>query len=109
MESIRVDATLLSQFKHKTVRILGQLESVDPSTQTAILKCNGPITIKYQGNFQELSAQVGKFIEVIGMIDSGDLSCKVMQVIPMGDNVNLNAVVKLVQLCHVYPQLFYTV
>ncbi|ODV86057.1 hypothetical protein CANARDRAFT_175789 [[Candida] arabinofermentans NRRL YB-2248] len=107
MESIRVDATLLQQFKRKTVRIIGKL--ISKSSNNAILNSNGNVELKFTHQNQLLdSLIIDHWYECIGMVDDDDLSIKVIQCIDFGTEINEKAVLKVVELSHKVPELFYT-
>ncbi|KAG7822980.1 hypothetical protein KL909_003583 [Ogataea angusta] len=108
MESIRVDASIISQFTKKTVRVIGKLIDKSTGAGTATVQCNGSIQLKFQ-NQQALleSLLLNNWYECIGIVDT-DNSVKVIQIIDFGDQISEPAVTKLVEMSHKVPQLFYT-
>ncbi|KAG7866016.1 hypothetical protein KL918_004005 [Ogataea parapolymorpha] len=108
MESIRVDASIISQFTKKTVRVIGKLIDKSTGAGTAIVQCNGSIQLKFQ-NQQALleSLTLNNWYECIGIVDT-DNSVKVIQIIDFGDQISEPAVTKLVEMSHKVPELFYT-
>lgn len=104
MESLRVDATLLAQSSNKTVRIIGQLKSLDTGNSSASLDSNGLISVSSSSNTDELV--VDNWYEVIGVVQK-DLSVNVLQWFDFGKDFNGNAAKKLVEVVHRVPELYH--
>ncbi|KAG0675389.1 hypothetical protein C6P40_001726 [Pichia californica] len=105
MESIRVDATTLSQPTNKTVRIIGQLKTID-SSSTGTINANGIINVSSSTDMNSLI--IGNWYEMLGKIQKDDLSINVMEFFDFGTDINENAIKKLVQVAHQVPELFVT-
>ncbi|KAI3404084.2 BUD32 [Candida oxycetoniae] len=105
----RVDATLLKSNQNKLVRIIGKCESYDTNTYKATLLCNGPVTLDLSSSDQKDLITAGKYYEIVGKISNNpsDLKIHVYSVIEMSDNLNINAVEKLVSYCQKVPELFH--
>ncbi|KAI5968761.1 hypothetical protein CANMA_002197 [Candida margitis] len=116
----RIDATLLQQNQNNLVRIIGKCESYDTSTQQAILISNGSVKLDLSSATQDGAGndgdnngdgalQVNKNYEIIGKVshNPSDLKVHVYSVVSLTDNLNLNAVEKLVQYTYKVPELFY--
>ena len=104
MISIRVDATMLSQNVSKTIRIIGQLKSINENDNSGILDSNGTVNFQIDNNFNELL--INNYYEFIAIVKP-DLSIKVLQTFNFGDNLNINAVNKMVEVVHKIPELYY--
>lgn len=105
MESLRVDATLLAQSSNKTVRIIGQLKSVDTTDSSATIDSNGLINVSSASNMDNLV--VDNWYEVIGVVQK-DLSVNVLQWFDFGKEFNSNAAKKLVEIVHRVPELYHS-
>lgn len=105
MESLRVDATLLAQSSNKTVRIIGQLKSLDTTNSSASLDSNGLISVSSSSNTDDLV--VDNWYEVIGVVQK-DLSVNVLQWFDFGKDFNANAAKKLVEVVHRVPELYHS-
>lgn len=104
LQSIRIDATYLQQSAKKTVRVLGLLKSYEQSSKSCTLDSNGPITIRFSNDRGDLSS--GNWYECIGIVQD-DLSIKCIDFLNMGNNLNEKSVLKVVELSHKFPELFY--
>ena len=102
--SIRVDTSLLQESQGKLVRIIGKLESYDPSSSAATLIAGSPIQLQLTEND---SLQVGKIYEVIGKVSTSNLTVNTYSVTQLSDNTNLDVAAKLVKYVHKVPELFY--
>lgn len=102
METIRVDATRLSDTTSKTVRIIGLIKSFDSTTGSGNLDANGSVAFTCK-NGDELIAT--HWYELIAIVQQ-DLSLNILQSFDFGTEFNANAANKLVDVVHRLPELF---
>lgn len=103
--NIRIDASLLPSHQGKLVRIIGKLESYNPSSQSGSLSSNG--SIKLNLTQSDTALQVNKIYEIIGKVSTSDASVNVYSSVEFSDNTNLDVAAKLVQYTHKVPELFF--
>lgn len=103
MESIRIDATMLAQTMGKTVRIIGQVKSIDAGSSKAVIESNGTVTVA--GDIDMSDLKTGNWYEFIGLVQE-NLEVRALQKFDFGSNINANAVKKMVEVVHRVPELF---
>lgn len=104
--SIRIDSTLLETHQGKVVRIIGKLESYDPSSQQGTLTSNGQIQINLSQMLDE-PVTVNKIYEVVGKVSTSNLQVNVLSILELSDNTNLDVASKLAQYVRQVPELYY--
>lgn len=104
-QSIRVDSGLLNSHNGDVVRVIGRLESYDPSRSVATLVSNGNIQLDISQIQSPL--QLHKVYEVIGKA-SGGQQVLVYSLLELSDNTSVDAAAKLAHYVHKVPELFYT-
>lgn len=102
MESIRVDATRLSDTRGKTVRVIGQVKSFDASSGSGNIDSNGIVSFTYKSGD---ALMVGCWYELIAIVQQ-DLTLNILQSFDFGTEFNANAAIKLVDVVHRLPELF---
>ncbi|CAH2351011.1 putative replication factor A protein 3 [[Candida] railenensis] len=102
--SIRIDAPLVAQNQGKIVRIIGTCESFDSSSNHAVLKSNGSISLVLNSGD---SLDINKNYEIIGKVNTDASSVRVLSIIELSDNINFEAVQKLVSYVQKVPELYY--
>lgn len=107
METLRVDATILSTANTKTVRVIGQLKSLN-GDNSGTIDSNGVIKINSSVDLSNM--KVGHWYEVIGVVKHDDLSINVFQFFDFGDDEHFNekAAMKLIDVVHRIPELYYS-
>lgn len=104
MESLRIDATMLGQTTSKTVRIIGQLKSLDGAA--AVLDSNGTVQVASSSSNTE-QLVVDHWYEIIGVVQK-DLSVNALQWFDFGTEFNGKASRKLVEVVNRLPELYHS-
>jgi hypothetical protein len=104
MESIRVDATRLAEVIGKTVRVIGQLKSLD-GENAGQLDSNGQIS--FTSNSDTLF-EIDHWYEVIAIVKP-DLSLNILQSFDFGTKFNAHAANKLIEVIHKHPELYHSI
>lgn len=103
METARVDAPLVGQYATKHVRVLGKVTSINKSDNSATLDAQGPLNIIVESS---IDFSVGDWIDVVGIVQQ-DLQVRALQCYNTNQSdMNAEAVAKMVDVWHKYPQLF---
>lgn len=104
METARINAPLLPQYATKHIRVLGKVTEINQGENTAVLDCQGPLNIIVESS---IDFSVGDWIDVVGIVQQ-DFQVRALQCYNTNQSdINADAVGKMVDLWHKYPQLFY--
>ncbi|GAA6040492.1 hypothetical protein JCM8097_005432 [Rhodosporidiobolus ruineniae] len=100
----RVNAAKLAEFgPGKIVRLIGKVISLDDDTAILQASDGGQVTVKLNG----MNTYSDSFVEVIGTITESD-AMKELSSLNLGDNIDMAAADKVVQLTSLYPDVFPT-
>ncbi|GAA6016318.1 hypothetical protein JCM10207_000467 [Rhodosporidiobolus poonsookiae] len=98
----RVNAARLAQTATgKTVRLIGEVVTTDSSQ--VVLKASDGGQVKV--NHNSMNTFSDTFVEVIGKVVDTDTISELSSIM-LGSSVDMNAVEKMVELTHQYPDVF---
>ncbi|KAL0636866.1 hypothetical protein Q9L58_004087 [Maublancomyces gigas] len=97
----RINAPLLEQFQNRVVRVVGKV--LELRGDTATIDSHGSITIFLDRDSQLI---VGRATEIVGKVQP-DLTIKVMSAVDFGTNIDFNVYDSLVEVNHLYKEIFY--
>ncbi|KAF4312941.1 hypothetical protein GTA08_BOTSDO01498 [Botryosphaeria dothidea] len=97
----RINAPLLEQFTHQTVRILGKVTQL--RGEQATIDANGSINLHLN---RDSHLNLNNAVEIIGKVNQ-DLSVRVLTSTDFGSNIDFNAADAVVDATHRYKEIFY--
>lgn len=101
--SVRVNASTISDFAGRVVRLVGTVDSFDANSQLARFNAGGPVDVSVNGE----RLQVGKPYEVIGKVGVSDYKINAYSVMTISENTNLDLANKLASYVQKVPELFF--
>jgi len=105
----RIDGSLLEEYKNRTVRIIGKIESINLNNNT--LKLYTPSENKKNliinvTTTPDLEFEQGKWFEIIGRV-MDDLSLRAIDIQNFGNDINEKAISGLVKFAQKYSIIFH--
>ncbi|EKG20657.1 hypothetical protein MPH_02012 [Macrophomina phaseolina MS6] len=97
----RINAPLLEQFTHQTVRILGKVTQL--RGEQATIDASGNINLHLN---RDSHLTLNNAVEVIGKVNQ-DLSVRVLSSTDFGSNIDFTAADAVVDVTHRYKEIFY--